>query len=331
MFAGFGEFSVPDTREGYRYWIESLDLSTEWGMTVYTTMMMLADSADDYYTQLEDETKDAYQALMDANNEKFAAEIANIEAVRDKLNSLTYSSYNLALPTAKMTEASSDYSAMFEAAQGGSQSAVSDYLAFVDTYLQSAQDTYKSSDAYLAIYESVLADIATLDTQPLTSIEDLTSYQTAIMEDQTRIAEEGVAAMQWMIDNWSTYGSTYLWGGAGTGGGTNTGGDIVAHVQGYASGGIAYGPTSGYSATLHGTEAVIPLASGSVPVTVSGDSDPEIKTLLQQLVAQGYNKQSVTLTLDNGKSFTGTIKALADEVRVSANERKGVETRRLYT
>jgi hypothetical protein len=82
---------------------------------------------------------------------------------------------------------------------------------------------------------------------------------------------------------------------------------------------------------LHGTEAVIPLASGSVPVTVSGDSDPEIKALLQQLVAQGYNKQSVTLTLDNGKSFTGTIKALADEVRVSANERKGVETRRLYT
>ncbi len=39
---------------------------------------------------------------------------------------------------------------------------------------------------------------------------------------------------------------------------------------GFAEGGISTGPESGYPVTLHGTEAVIPLANGSVPVQLSG-------------------------------------------------------------
>jgi hypothetical protein len=104
----------------------------------------------------------------------------------------------------------------------------------------------------------------------------------------------------------------------------------------YADGGIASGPLSGYSATLHGTEAVIPLKNGSVPVQLSsgnaagGYNDPETKSLLRELVAQGRQKQRVTLALDNGKELSGYIRSEADTVRVSANERKGVSRRRLY-
>ena len=47
-----------------------------------------------------------------------------------------------------------------------------------------------------------------------------------------------------------------------------TGGHIHAEVAGYRFGGIATGPESGYPATLHGTEAVIPLKNGSVPVSL---------------------------------------------------------------
>jgi len=61
--------------------------------------------------------------------------------------------------------------------------------------------------------------------------------------------------------------------------------------QGYAEGGVASGPSSGYLATLHGTEAIIPLASGlrtcvkfKSPVTNSS-SDPKIIALLERLVA----------------------------------------------
>ena len=44
-----------------------------------------------------------------------------------------------------------------------------------------------------------------------------------------------------------------------------------AMQEGYLTGGIATGPRSGYTATLHGTEAVIPLPDGkTIPVTMPG-------------------------------------------------------------
>jgi tape measure domain-containing protein len=50
-----------------------------------------------------------------------------------------------------------------------------------------------------------------------------------------------------------------------TAGGTGSGGNI-----GFAKGGIATGSKSGYTATLHGTEAIIPLDGGAVPVQLMG-------------------------------------------------------------
>lgn len=40
-------------------------------------------------------------------------------------------------------------------------------------------------------------------------------------------------------------------------------------VDSFRKGGVATGPTSGYLAELHGTEAIVPLNSGSIPVTIS--------------------------------------------------------------
>jgi hypothetical protein len=48
--------------------------------------------------------------------------------------------------------------------------------------------------------------------------------------------------------------------------GNATGGHIHVEIPKFADGGIAQGPKSGYPATLHGTEAVIPLKNGAVPV-----------------------------------------------------------------
>jgi len=42
---------------------------------------------------------------------------------------------------------------------------------------------------------------------------------------------------------------------------------------GFSAGGVASGPTSGYTATLHGTEAIVPLPNGrSIPVEMKGDA-----------------------------------------------------------
>lgn len=48
-------------------------------------------------------------------------------------------------------------------------------------------------------------------------------------------------------------------------------------IGSYADGGISTGPLSGYTATLHGTEAIIPLKNGSVPVALKGDSGGRMK------------------------------------------------------
>ena len=43
----------------------------------------------------------------------------------------------------------------------------------------------------------------------------------------------------------------------------------LGDVGEFRDGGIATGPTSGYLAELHGTEAIVPLTGGSIPVTIS--------------------------------------------------------------
>ncbi len=47
---------------------------------------------------------------------------------------------------------------------------------------------------------------------------------------------------------------------------------LLRKMPKYAAGGIAAGPDSGHLAMLHGTEAVIPLAGGAIPVAISGGS-----------------------------------------------------------
>jgi hypothetical protein len=67
------------------------------------------------------------------------------------------------------------------------------------------------------------------------------------------------------------YGTTMI----GTGIAAMAAGDYVqyaADTPGYAKGGVASGPTTGYRALLHGTEAVVPLPDGkSIPIQLPMD------------------------------------------------------------
>jgi len=53
-------------------------------------------------------------------------------------------------------------------------------------------------------------------------------------------------------------------------------------IEEFRQGGIATGPRSGYLAELHGTEAIVPLSSGSIPVTIS-NLESQISGPIQQL------------------------------------------------
>ena len=55
---------------------------------------------------------------------------------------------------------------------------------------------------------------------------------------------------------------------------------------GNARGGIVTGPDSGYLSLLHGTEAIVPLAGGAIPVQLSGaGGSPDLSGVVQQMQA----------------------------------------------
>jgi hypothetical protein len=59
--------------------------------------------------------------------------------------------------------------------------------------------------------------------------------------------------------------------GGGGGGGFNIALPATGPAPQFAEGGISSGPRSGYGATLHGTEAIVPLSRGrSIPVHLMG-------------------------------------------------------------
>lgn len=75
----------------------------------------------------------------------------------------------------------------------------------------------------------------------------------------------------------------------------------------FSTGGVASGPISGYSATLHGTEAVVPLPDGaSIPVTMksptsSGEAQTQMIDVLQNQLSE--LRQQTALTYDMLKSM----------------------------
>jgi len=70
-------------------------------------------------------------------------------------------------------------------------------------------------------------------------------------------------------------------------------------IPGFATGGIASGPMSGYPVELHGTEAVIPLNGGNIPLNVPG-----IKALLREVteLRRDLAASQRTIAENTGKS-----------------------------
>jgi hypothetical protein len=81
----------------------------------------------------------------------------------------------------------------------------------------------------------------------------------------------------------------------------NGGGSMMAAPsyqagRGYAAGGISTGPAGGHMELLHGTEAVIPLQNGSIPVSMSGGGGVNINLTIASPMTI-MNEQTVRSTL----------------------------------
>ena len=89
-------------------------------------------------------------------------------------------------------------------------------------------------------------------------------------------------------------------------------------IQGYATGGIARGSTSGYPATLHGTEAVVPLPhGGKIPVEMKGEGSTNNNIVVNVSTDGQSSKQGST-----GPDMDKLGGAIATAVQVELQNQK---------
>ena len=99
---------------------------------------------------------------------------------------------------------------------------------------------------------------------------------------------------------------------------------VVSYNRGYATGGIATGPLSGYGVTLHGTEAIIPLGDGNTvtaqlkaplppaPNLIAGEAGDSLA--LRQALAE-LQAEVAALRADTQVASAATVGELKDHNR----------------
>ena len=95
-----------------------------------------------------------------------------------------------------------------------------------------------------------------------------------------------------------------------------------AKVPGYATGGVARGPGAGYPATLHGTEAVVPLPNGrSIPVEMQNGAGQQQNNVVVNVSSDGQTNTEGSTGPDMDKLGGAIAEAVQKELQ--AQKRSG--------
>jgi hypothetical protein len=100
---------------------------------------------------------------------------------------------------------------------------------------------------------------------------------------------------------------------------------IGAATKGFSAGGIASGPTSGYAATLHGTEAVVPLPNNkSIPVELNkGAGASNTNNVSVNIAIDSNGNASAQVTNDGRAEQFGTAISAAVQKEIINQTRAG--------
>jgi len=169
-----------------------------------------------------------------------------LSSVDSTINGIKYSDLNRN-PQAMLADAGQDYNELLARATAGGEAEVQAFLAFAPQYLQMMMDQFGSSQTYLSAYEKTLADL-----ELVRSLVDSTDFSqklydaqvaanTSIVADLSGINETAEEMLKWL----KSVAESLSRG--------------LPEGEGFASGGIATGPDSGYFALLHGTEMITPI------------------------------------------------------------------------
>ncbi|KKM60201.1 hypothetical protein LCGC14_1544220, partial [marine sediment metagenome] len=304
-------------REAATYGMEDAELLSWYNAEFWKGLSDIASmSAEDAI----EKAKDLQTLVMD----RYALEKTELEAIiglvadiDGKIQDLRYSSFNLALPGVRAAAAGGDYAQLLAGARGGSADDISKYLGFIDTYLGESQAAFKSSEAYLDIWTQVQNDLEGLGLQTekamsqegrlLTSIEQI---QTDAL-NQLALIDQAVVARAETLKDAIREQTKILEGMIGEGG-------VIEN---------ALKDIEKQMLKLH-KEMMFALDAIRLAIEQQG---PKIPNPAQ---AAEYQRPLNIITEIDGKQVIyaniGIVKAAADEVRVSANERPGNELRTLY-
>ena len=91
----------------------------------------------------------------------------------------------------------------------------------------------------------------------------------------------------------------------------------------YATGGIARGPQAGYPAVLHGTEAVVPMPHGSIPVEFKGDGASNNNVTVNVTMNSDGTASSRAASSGPDASALGNAVAKAVQLELQQQQRAG--------
>lgn len=308
--------ALPDTRDGYRDLVESLNLGTESAQEQYVALLELADLADDYYDNLESQAtelaetqaaefeaykNDLLNERIDLLNEEASAVSNSISALEQLYNSLesTYDSIigSVTADAVTYTNAQAQIANALTQAQNGN-------LPTLDSISSALSIVTRNDASNYASYADYQRD------QLLTAgmVDELMGYtadQMSVEQQMLSALEQSVASLNEIADNTSITSAVQL-------------NYLLAELDGSHADGLSYVPFDGYRSELHRGEAVfdapfmsslrkygIPANTGSNTALISEIKQlrAEVSQLRQDqksgFIAVAKNTKSTAKTLNN--------------------------------
>lgn len=200
--------ALPDTREAYRAIVESLDLTTTSGQTAYITLLKLAESADTYYSTLEDMADDlvsaaelaaqAIKEVLDATNTAIGEQISLAGAAASAARSAANEYRNIikSLTDAQesirgggLIELTERFEKLFAIAMTGDREALSALPGAADKLLAGSLASSTSALDYARDQGKMLL---ALEEAKAVSVEGANwqDYQATLLETQVNVLEQ---------------------------------------------------------------------------------------------------------------------------------------------
>jgi len=225
--------ALPNTREGYRSLLESLNLNTDAGKEAYLTMLQMAEGADKYYTALEE----VQQNFIDAQG----TIVSTVQGYVDKLKSARESLKMEGSITAAQSLASAKlaFNAVLEQARTGNLSGI----ASIDSALSIMTSAANSSSGFASLQDYQRNFYQTYNS--IAELEGLAGSQLSIAEQTLNVLKDQLAVMQGKEPS-----GNYAYGGISDG--SDSGYTATLHGRE-----LIVSPRASYPATVKGDNVVL--------------------------------------------------------------------------